>query len=66
MSEPGELDRLQHRLDVLLLVLQDHPEDEAVAEEPIVGVQVDAREHVERPRANVRDVVTGRVGLEQR
>jgi hypothetical protein len=54
--EPRELQRLQHRLDVLLLVLDDEPEDEAVPEQPVVRVELRAVEHRQHPLAHLRQV----------
>ena len=41
-----ELDRLQHRLDVLLLVLNDEAEGEAAAQERVVRLELGLLEHL--------------------
>ena len=50
--ELRQLDRLQHRLGVLLLVAQDELGDHAVADAP-------ALDHVERPLADLLKVIPG-------
>jgi hypothetical protein len=48
-----ELERREHRLVVLVLVLHDHPVHEAVGEQGVGRVEVDPGEDVERPLADV-------------
>jgi hypothetical protein len=62
----GELERLQHRLDVLLLVLGDESEDEAVPEERVARIEGDPVEEVEAVAAHVLDERAGLAGAEER
>ena len=52
LARPG-LERLEHRLLVLELVLEDEPVDEALAEQRVGRVEVDVVEDVERSLAHV-------------
>ena len=49
---PPQLKRGEHRLDVLVLVLDDHPVDEPVREERVRAIELDPVEDRERPRAD--------------
>ena len=57
--QAGELDRLQHRLVVLLLVAQDQLVEGPVADPASL-------DHVERAPADLVQVRTGRCGTQQR
>ena len=50
-----QLDRGEHRLVVLVLVLDDHAVDEAVAQKAVVAIEVGRREDVEHPAAHRPD-----------
>ncbi len=54
-----ELERLEHRLLVLQLVLEHEPEDEALAEERVRDVEVDVVERGEHTLAHIRGVGAG-------
>ena len=61
VREARKLDRLKHRLDVLLLVLDDEAEGEAAVESGS-RVELDLLEHRERPRTNFGEVRCAAVG----
>ena len=65
MRKAGELERLQHRLDVLLLVLGDEAEDEAVPQQPVGRVELDALEDGQHALAHLGQIGAGRRGVEQ-
>ena len=60
------LQRLEHRLLRLQLVLEDEAEDEAVPDEDVGGLEIDALEHVERPLPHVRGVGARGRGVQRR
>jgi hypothetical protein len=51
---------------VLVLVRKQHLVDESVGEQPILGIQLDLAEHLERPLANLIHVGTHLIGAEDR
>ena len=52
------LQRLEHRLLRLELVLENEAEDEPATDEDVGSLEIDALEHVERPLAHVRGIRT--------
>ena len=50
------MQRLEHRLLRLELVLENEAEDEPATDEDVGSVEIDSLEHVERPLAHVRGV----------
>src|SRR5215208_432840 len=58
-GEGAELERLRHRLDVLELVLGDHPDDEPVSKQQISVVARELRQEPEDALAHLRQVLTG-------
>ena len=64
LRRSAELQRRQHGLVVLVLVLDDHAVDEPVLEQRAF-VELDLVEHVEHAHADVGDVGARRVGPEQ-
>ena len=60
------LQRLEHRLLRLQLVLEHQPEDEPVSDEDVGRVEVDALEHLERALAHVCGVGADGAGLQRR
>ena len=65
MREARQLDRLKHRLDVLLLVLHDEAEGKAAVQERVFRVELDLLEHGKRPRANFGEIRMRGGGIEQ-
>jgi hypothetical protein len=61
-----QLERLEHRLVVLVLVLQDHVVDEAIFEERIAPVEIRARKRLEGRLADGVEVAVGRGPVEHR
>jgi hypothetical protein len=51
---------------VLVLVREQHVVDEAVGQQPVLGIQLDLAEHLERPLANLVHVGADLVGPEDR
>jgi hypothetical protein len=47
VGQVAQLQRLKHGLDVLVLVLHEHPVDERTLEQPLAAVEVDAVEELE-------------------
>ena len=61
-----ELQRREHRLDVLVLVLDDHPVHEATAQQPHGGIELHPVERVEGVAAHGRDVRPRVIRAQQR
>src|SRR4051794_22144293 len=57
-GQGAELERLRHRLDVLKLVLGDHPDDEAISKEWIPVVERELWQEPEHALAHLRHVFT--------
>ena len=64
---PGlELQRREHRLDVLVLVLDDHPVHEATAQQRHSGIEIHPVEDIEGAAAHRSDVGPGVIRAQER